>query len=107
MKIRTRQDDGVTTVRLLMTHPMETGRRRDDVTDQLVPAHFIEKVTLQHRGRIVATAHFTTAVSRDPYLSIRFRGARTGDTIQVSWVDNRGETGHAEHVIDSRRQPGD
>lgn len=99
MKIRTKQEDGLILVRILIEHPMETGRRKDEVTGRIVPAHFITEVRIEHNGRPIATGEFTTAVSKDPYLSVRFAGGKPGDRIRVSWLDNRGQTGSAEARI--------
>jgi sulfur-oxidizing protein SoxZ len=99
LKIRTKQQDGLTLVRLLMTHPMETGRRRDEATGEIVPAHFIREVKIEHNGKLVVSGELSTAVSKDPYLSVRFRGGRPGDKIRVSWVDNLGRKDSAEAVI--------
>lgn len=39
VKIRSkRQDDGSTLLRMLITHPMETGRRKDEADGKVVPA---------------------------------------------------------------------
>jgi sulfur-oxidizing protein SoxZ len=99
LKIRTKQQDGLTLVRLLMTHPMETGRRRDEATGEVIPAHFIREVKIEHNGKLVVSGELSTAVSKDPYLSVRFRGGQPGDKIRVSWVDNLGRKDSAEAVI--------
>jgi sulfur-oxidizing protein SoxZ len=38
-------------------------------------------------------------VSRDPYFSFSFSGAKAGDTLAVRWVDNLGETDSVEAVL--------
>ena len=48
VKIRASLKDGVTTVKALMTHPMETGARKDKETGELVPAEFIQEVVVTH-----------------------------------------------------------
>ncbi len=52
MKIRAIAKNGLTEVKVLMLHPMETGRRKNDA-GEVVPAHFIQLVTRhaewQHR----------------------------------------------------------
>lgn len=78
---------------------METGRRRDETTGELIPAHFIEQVLFEHNGRRVALCALSTAVSQNPYLSIRFRGGKSGDKIRVSWSDNLGRHGSAETTV--------
>jgi sulfur-oxidizing protein SoxZ len=45
------------------------------------------------------TVHCSTAVSRDPYFSFSFRGAKPGDTLTVQWLDNKGKTDSVETVL--------
>ena len=44
MRIRAVAKDGVVNVKVLMSHEMETGQRKDN-NGKLVPAHFIQNVT--------------------------------------------------------------
>ena len=91
MRIRaTAQPDGVD-VRVLMSHEMETGQRRDGA-GKLVPAHFISNVTVSHSGKVVLSAEWGPAVAKNPYLQFKFQGGKKGDEITVTWVDNKGET---------------
>ena len=99
IKIRAKAEDGVTTVKSLISHPMETGRRRDEGTGQYVPAHFIQEVVAEHNGKQVLTAYWGTAVSKNPYLSFKFSGGNKGDKIKISWVDNQGNRDSAEANI--------
>lgn len=99
IKIRVKRLDSATLIRLLITHPMETGRKHDATTGELTPAHFIQEVRIEHNGRLTARCQLGTAVSRDPYLSVRLRGGAAGDTIKVSWTDNLGQSDSAETVI--------
>lgn len=99
IKIRTKQEDGLTIVRMLITHPMETGRRRDDLTGKTIPAHFIREVRIEHNQRLVASCELSTGVSRNPYISLRFRGGQPADSICVTWTDNLGNTDSAETTI--------
>jgi sulfur-oxidizing protein SoxZ len=46
---------------------------------------------VQHEGRPVLTAQWGPAMSRNPFVQCVLKGARLGDRITVSWVDNRGE----------------
>lgn len=99
IKIRIKQIENASLIRILIAHPMETGRRRDQNTGKIVPAHYIEKVDVRHNGRIVADCRFGTSVSRDPYLSLRLREAKPGDRIRVAWKDNLGESDSAEELV--------
>jgi len=99
MKIRARLKDGVTEVKVLMIHPMETGRRIDDA-GETVPAHFIQVVTATLNGKTVLEAQWGTGISKNPYLTFRVRGASLGDKLTVSWVDNKGATNAIEGVVE-------
>lgn len=99
IKMRITLDGDVATVKVLMPHPMETGLRKDPITDEFVPMHFIHHVVAAHNGRPVLDAQWSRSVSKNPFLEFRVRGAASGDTITVMWEDNRGETGRQESRI--------
>jgi sulfur-oxidizing protein SoxZ len=84
-------------LRLLMSHVMESGQRRD-AAGGLVAAHHIEQVEISCGGRTVLQARLGPAVSRDPFLQLRFRGAR-GERVVVRWVDNRGDSRSDEATV--------
>jgi sulfur-oxidizing protein SoxZ len=91
MKIRAQLKGGLVEVKLLMSHPMETGRRKDDA-DQLVPAHFVQLVTATLNGKVVLEAEWGTGISKNPYLTFRLKNAQLGDQLTITWVDNRGDS---------------
>jgi len=91
MKMRAQLKGEVTEVKVLMSHPMETGRKKDDF-DKLIPAYFVQLVTATLNGRIVLEAQWGTGISKNPYLTFRLKNAKVGDIIEVTWVDNLGET---------------
>ena len=98
MKIRASAKDGVTEVKILMSHEMETGQRKD-ANGALVPAHFITEVSAEHNGRQVLAAQFGTAVSKNPYLAFKFKGGAKGEKVIVSWKDNKGDSRTDEAAI--------
>jgi sulfur-oxidizing protein SoxZ len=99
IKIRTKRQGELTLIRVLIEHPMETGRRRDETSGKILPAHFITEVTLDHKGKRIATGKLSTAVSRNPYLSFRVRNGKSGDRIRVRWADNLGQSDSNEAEI--------
>ncbi len=99
IKIKTKLTGDVAEVKSLMLHPMETGAREDPDTAELVPAHHITQLTFANNGEIVMVANFSTAVAKNPYLAFKFKGARAGDTMMVSWVDNLGATDELETTL--------
>ncbi len=99
IKIRAKAKGDVTTVKTLISHPMESGLRKDSKTGEKIPAHHITEVTAEHKGNVVMTANWGGAISKNPYLSFKFKGAASGDMIKISWVDNKGEGDSAEAKI--------
>jgi sulfur-oxidizing protein SoxZ len=98
MKIRANLGAGFTDVRVLMTHPMETGLRKD-ADGKLVPQHFIQNLTLKVNGKTVIDAQISQAVARNPVFSFRLKDGAKGDKIEVSWLDNHGESAAIEAAV--------
>jgi sulfur-oxidizing protein SoxZ len=90
MKIRATAKDGVADVRVLMAHEMESGQRKD-AAGQLIPAWHISEVTAALNGKPVLRVQWGPAISKNPYLSFKVKGAKAGDTVTVNWVDNKGD----------------
>ncbi|MCP4409282.1 MAG: thiosulfate oxidation carrier complex protein SoxZ [Gammaproteobacteria bacterium] len=99
IKIRAKAKDDEVTVKALISHPMETGLRKDKKTDKLIPAHFIQEVTIEHNGKNRLTAHWGGTVSKNPYLACKFKGGKKGDAVKLSWTDNNGGSDSAEAKI--------
>jgi sulfur-oxidizing protein SoxZ len=91
MKIRATTKDGITEVKALMSHPMETGQRKD-AAGATIPAHYITEVTASHNGKVVLGATWGPAVSQNPFLQFRFKGGAPGDKVVVAWKDNQGDS---------------
>jgi sulfur-oxidizing protein SoxZ len=83
---------GYTDVRVLMTHPMTTAQSNQ-------PLHFIQNVTVKQNGKAVIEAQVSQAVSRNPVFTFRLKGGAKGDKIEVSWLDNKGETNSIEAAV--------
>lgn len=99
IKIRAKVSGDETTVKCLMSHPMETGLRKDSKTGELVPAHFIQEVVCRTKDQVVMNASWSGGVSKNPYLSFKFKGGAIGDPIEITWKDNQGETQSATATI--------
>jgi len=98
MKMRATAQGGVTEIRVLMTHPMETGQRKDS-DGKLVPVHFIQSVVVKLNGKTVVDGQISQAVSRNPVFSFRVKGGAKGDKVEVSWVDNHGDSNQTEAAV--------
>lgn len=88
-KIRAKEKGGVVTVKALMTHPMETGLRKDKKTGKVIPAHHITEIVCESGGNTVMTCLWSGGISKNPYLSFKYAGAK-GDELKLSWTDNKG-----------------
>ncbi len=65
----------------------------------MIPAEFIQEVTCEHGGATVLNAEWGSAISKNPFLSFKFSGAKSGDSIKISWVDNKGASDSLEGKI--------
>jgi sulfur-oxidizing protein SoxZ len=92
MKMRATLASGYTDVRVLMTHPMTTAQSGQ-------PLHFIQNITVKQNGKTVIESETSQAVSRNPVFSFRLKGGAKGDKIEVSWLDNKGESNRIEGVV--------
>ncbi|MCU0932251.1 MAG: thiosulfate oxidation carrier complex protein SoxZ [Serpentinimonas sp.] len=98
MRIRAAEAAGITTVRVLMSHPMETGLRKDSAGNT-IPALHITDVVATHNGKTVLQAEWSGAVSQNPFLAFKFKGAAKGEKVSVKWTDNKGDTRTDEATI--------
>ena len=98
MRIRAQAAGDKVTVRVLMSHEMESGQRRDSA-GKMVPAWFISEVTASHNGKVVLTADWGPAVSKNPFLQFVVKGGKAGDKITVNWKDNKGDTRTDEATV--------
>ncbi len=90
MKIRAQMKGDVAEVRVLMSHPMETGMRKDS-DGKTIPAHYIQTITVALNGKTVISGQTGGSVSRNPVFGFKVKGAKAGDKVAVTWIDNKGE----------------
>ena len=98
MKIRANVVGDSTEVKVLMNHEMETGQRKD-AAGKTIPAWHIQTVTATYNGKTVLAAQWGPAVSKNPFLSFKFKGGAKGDKVKITWVDNRNDTRTDEATI--------
>ncbi|AEG92467.1 thiosulfate oxidation carrier complex protein SoxZ [Ramlibacter tataouinensis] len=98
MRIRAQAQEGNALVRVLMSHEMETGQRRD-ASGKVIPAWHIIEVSVAHNGKNVMTAEWGPAVAKNPFLQFTVKNAKAGDKIAVSWKDNKGDSRTDEATV--------
>jgi sulfur-oxidizing protein SoxZ len=93
MKMRATLGEGFTDVRVLMTHPMATEQQTKG------QPHFIQNITVKVNGKTAIEGQISQAVSRNPVFTFRLKGGAKGDKIEVSWLDNKGDTNKTESAV--------
>jgi|SRR5579859_2103590 len=99
MKIRAQLRGDLADIKVLMFHPMETGLRKDPLSGELIPLHFIRHLVVTHNGKVVMDAQWSRAISKNPFVNFRIRGAKAGDKVAISWEDNKGATASMETTL--------
>ena len=89
IKLKAKAENGETTVKALIKHPMETGRRKDKETGELIPAHYIREVTCSYQGEPVLTTEWGPTISKNPFVSFKFTGGAAGEVVELTWKDNK------------------
>lgn len=90
IRVRATASGESTEIQALIRHPMDSGFVKD-ASGKAIPPHYIQVLDFEHAGKVVFTALWGPAVSKDPYLKFQFKGAKKGDDLTVSWIDNKGE----------------
>jgi sulfur-oxidizing protein SoxZ len=98
MRIRAQAQGSGAMVRVLMSHEMETGQRKDSA-GKTIPAWHITNVTAALNGKQVMSAEWGPAVAKNPFLQFSIKGAKAGDKVAVTWKDNKGETRTDEATV--------
>ncbi|MBM4226599.1 MAG: thiosulfate oxidation carrier complex protein SoxZ [Gammaproteobacteria bacterium] len=98
MRIRAVMMGEVVDVKILMSHVMETGQRKD-ADGNVVPAHYITEVTATCKDKTVMSAAWGPSVAKNPYFSFRFKGGAKGDKLSITWKDTAGGTRTDEVTI--------
>ncbi|MFM1817622.1 MAG: hypothetical protein RL364_482 [Pseudomonadota bacterium] len=98
MRIRAKASGNIANVRVLMSHEMESGQRKD-ASGNLVPAHFIQDLSASLNGKVVMSGEWGPSVSKNPFLEFNIKGAKAGDKVAVTWKDNKGDTRTDETTV--------
>jgi len=98
-KIRSQRFADYLEIKVLIRHPMENGRNRDS-EGKLIPAHFIQTLSLELNGQTLMLAHLGPSLSRDPYFCFRLQRVESGALVKVSWSDNQGLSDAVQHKIE-------
>lgn len=98
MRIRAQAQGSGALVRVLMSHEMETGQRKD-AAGKTIPAWHITDVSAALNGKQVFSAEWGPAVAKNPFLQFTIKGGKAGDKVAITWKDNRGDTRTDEATV--------
>ncbi len=98
MKIRAKLSGDVAEIKVMMSHPMENGQRKDSA-GATIPHHFIQNITVEVGGKTVIQGQTGTSVSRNPVFGFKVKGAKAGDKVVIKWRDNKGDTRSDETTV--------
>jgi sulfur-oxidizing protein SoxZ len=84
-------------VRTLVSHPMETGQRRD-AQGALIPRHIINTFRCTFEGETVFACDLEPAISANPYFQFSVAPIRSG-TLNFTWIDDDGREATASEEI--------
>lgn len=101
MKIRAKLStdrQGITQVKAIITHPMHTGQGKD-LNGEIIPAHFIQLMTIRHNEKLAIEMQLGTGIARNPYLTFYLLDAKLGDKVYIEWFDNLGNTDSNETIV--------
>ena len=88
----------VITIKTLISHPMETGLRKDKKTGELIPRKIINKFVATYEGEQVVSVDIDPAVSANPYFQFEMKVSGPG-TMRFEWTDDDGTVYDIEKSI--------
>lgn len=88
----------VITIKTLISHPMESGQRKDKKTGELIPRRIINKFTCEYNGQVVFSCDLDPAVSANPYLEFSAKVDESG-AFTFTWTDDDGSVYTTEKKI--------
>ena len=79
----------VVTIKSLISHPMESGFRKDKKTGELIPRKIINTFSAAFNGEEVIRINVEPAVSANPYFKFDMKVPESG-TLRFEWTDDDG-----------------
>ena len=97
IRIKAVKKSGIVTVKALIKHPMETGRRKD-LEGNLIPMHHISEFWVVVNGIKKMVGEWGTGISKNPYMSFKYQGKK-GDQIQIEFLNNLKQDSSVKTIV--------
>ncbi len=85
-------------VKTLITHPMESGVRKD-AAGTVIPRLIVNALSATYNGKPVMTAKLEPAISANPYFAFFVKVEESG-TLKLTWTDDNKESWSAENKVE-------
>ena len=95
---KTATKDEVITIKTLISHPMESGQRKDK-DGNTVPRSIINRFTAEFNGQLVLDTTLEPAISTNPYLEFDAKVPETGE-FKFTWYDDDGSAYEDAHKVE-------
>lgn len=86
------------TMKTLISHPMESGQRKDRKTGKLIPRKIINKFVAKFNGEVVFWMDMEPAIAANPYVEFSVKLSESG-TMRFEWTDDDGSVYDIEKKI--------
>lgn len=84
-------------VKILITHPMETGLRKDSF-GEVIPRRIINTFICRYGGEVVFSVDMHEAVSANPFIEFFLRATDSG-TLEFEWHEDGGAIMRLQHQL--------
>lgn len=89
MKIKAKEKGGAVSVKVMVKHDMLT---YDQAKKKGTDANFITHISAKANDKVVFDMSTSQFLSKNPIFKFKFKGAKKGDKVEVTWVDLKGNT---------------
>tara|TARA_B100001964_G_C13753449_1_gene388507 strand:+ start:133 stop:459 length:327 start_codon:yes stop_codon:yes gene_type:complete len=76
-------------IKTLMSHKMETGRRKDKKTGKVIPRKIIDTFVCKFNGKEIMSADLQPSIAANPYLAFYAVATESG-TFDFEWTEDGG-----------------
>ena len=85
---KTAKKDEVLTIKTLISHPMESGQRKDK-DGKVIPRSIINRFTAEFDGKMIVDTTMEPAISTNPYVEFDVKVPASGE-FKFTWYDDDG-----------------